>query len=91
MLLHEVFLDLLGFLLVFVHLLVPVIVELCDFLDMGHFDLFLLFLMFLKHLFAFRLIDLLSHFGQFFLCQVSLNVLAGFLALLLMRVQDLPK
>lgn len=63
MLSDQVFFYFLGFLLVLGHFLIPETVEFGNFLDMGHFDLLFLLLMFGEHLLSFVFFEISSHFG----------------------------
>ena len=87
----EVFFDFFGFLLVLRHFLIPEVVELSNFLNMGHLNLLFLFFMFDKHLVTFVLFKVNSHFGESFFGKIGLNILARLFALFLMSVQDFPE
>ncbi len=87
---YQVLLYLLSLLLVLSHLVVPVIIKLCNFLHMSNLNLFFLFLMLVQHLSSLSFLYFSSHLRNSFLSQISLHVLPCLLTLLLMSVKDLP-
>lgn len=76
--------------LVLEHLLIPVLIKLSDFLDVGHLDFTLLVLLLADNLVASLFIQLYPHLGESLLGQVRLHVLALFFPLFLVGVQNFP-
>lgn len=85
----QLFFYFLGLLLVLGHFLVPVVIELSDFLNMGHLDLLFFFLVLRQHILSFAFLQLCPHFSESFFRQICFYILACHLALLLMSVQYL--
>ena len=90
MFLDQFLLNFLGLLLILGHFLIPIIIELCNFFNMGHLYLLFLIFMFRQHFSSFISFNLGSHFGKFLFCQISLYVFSSLFALFLMSIKDLP-
>lgn len=76
--------------LVLHHLLIPILIKLRNFFNMGHLNLALLVLLLADNLLPSLLVELDPHLHQPLLGQIRFHVLALLLPLLLMRVEDFP-